>query len=213
MDKVTFSRRHQDYIDEYDGHDYKIWNTTKGMVAKIRVAIREHYKIQQSYMCCYCRQQNIQEHGYVWDCEHILPKAIYPKFLFEPFNLALSCKACNLAKEKYKEQIIINSKDRYCTDKYNYRIIHPHFDVYSEHLKVKVRRGTTVHEIVTTTKGAFTYKCCGLDRFDKKLAGYDNINASIAKTISKYVDAGMSNDELVAALLAQDIDIEKVTDF
>ncbi|CAH6875068.1 conserved hypothetical protein [Vibrio chagasii] len=212
MDRVTFSRASQDYIDNYDNYNHKVWNTTKGMVAKIRKEVRNHYKIQQRYLCCYCRQQTLQDHGFVWDCEHILPKAIYPKFLFEPLNLALSCKACNLAKEKYKHELIISEKDQYCENSNNYRIIHPHFDLYNKHLTVKTIDGTTVHE-VNSEKGTFTYKCCDLKRFDKKLAGYDTINDDVALTVSNLLNSGMDAKQVVEALRNKKVAIERNTDF
>lgn len=214
MNKVVFSKRHQAYINGYDGKSYKIWNTTKGLVSKIRYAIREHYKTQQRYMCCYCRQQTIQDHGFVWDCEHILPKAIFPLFLFEPLNLALSCKACNLAKEAYKNQIIKISPKAYSTNSEDYQIIHPHFDTYSDHLSMKCFESTTVYEILNNSaKGSFTYKCCGFDRYDKKLAGYNNVTYDIAKTISNLIENGISSSDILDGLLKQTIPIDQKTDF
>ena len=214
MNKVIFSKKHQTFISEYDGKNYKIWNTTEGEVAKIRTAIRNHYKIEQNYMCCYCRQQTIQDHGLVWDCEHILPKAIYPLFLFEPLNLALSCKACNLAKEAYKNEIIKIDPKTYSTNSSDYQIIHPHFDKYDEHLLVKCLEGTTVYEIVnSSSKGSFTYKCCGFDRYDKELAGYNNVSQNVAQTVSDLLSRGYSDSEIVQGLLREIIPIQQKVDF
>ena len=214
MNKVVFSKRHQTFIDGYDGKSYKIWNTTKGEVSKIRGVIRQHYKIEQNYMCCYCRQQTIQDHGFIWDCEHILPKAIYPLFLFEPLNLALSCKACNLAKEAYKDQIIKIHPSTYSCNSEDYRIIHPHFDKYNEHLLVKCLEGTTVYEIVNNSpKGSFTYKCCGFDRYDKELAGYNNVSQDVAQTIADLLSSGVSDSEIVQGLLTKIIPIKRQVEF
>ncbi|MDH5903459.1 hypothetical protein L8S00_08610 [Vibrio splendidus] len=213
MDKISFDASHLHYIEQYAGDDHTIWNTTTGIVSRIRSAIRTHYKDQQGYRCCYCRQQTLQDHGFVWDCEHILPKAIYPQFLFEPYNLALSCRECNIAKEKFKNQLITEDNEDYCCDGNKYRIIHPHFDIYSEHLNLEELDGTKIYKIITESKGAFTYKCCGLQRFDKKLVGRSHISTDLSKTCEELLKSGVNPEDIIAGFIQKTIAIQHGTDF
>ncbi|MDO7193167.1 hypothetical protein Q5M49_05635 [Acinetobacter nosocomialis] len=214
MNKVIFSEICQNYISSYDGLSYQIWNTTQGVMIKIRKEIRDHYKVEQNYKCCYCRQQNLQDHGGVWDCEHILPKAIYPKFLFEPLNLVLSCKECNIAKEKYKNDLIKIVIDDYSTNSTDYRIIHPHFDIYEDHIEVLVLEGLNLFKIKENSeKGKFTYICCNLARFDKKIVGYDEIGDHVSLTINTYLEQGLTSEEILKGLCEQSLSIFKRTDF
>ncbi|MDS7927682.1 hypothetical protein [Acinetobacter sp. V115_6] len=214
MNKVIFSEICQSYINSYDGLNYKIWNTTQGIMVKIRKEIRDHYRVEQNYKCCYCRQQNLQDHGGVWDCEHILPKAIYPKFLFEPLNLVLSCKECNIAKEKYKNDLIKITIDDYSINSEDYRIIHPHFDIYEDHIEVLVLEGSNLFKIKENSeKGKFTYKCCNLVRFDKKIVGYDAIGDHVSLTVNTYLEQGLSAEEILKGLCEQSLSILKNTNF
>lgn len=214
MNKVNFSETLQNYIDNYDGENYRVWNTTEGLVAEIRKEIRDHYKREQRYKCCYCRQQNLQDHGLVWDCEHILPKAIYPTFLFEPFNLALSCKECNQAKEKYKNELIKVFCSIYSLKSEDYRIIHPHFDTYSDHIEISSLNGTIIFKVLENSeKGKFTYICCNFIRYEKKLVGYSEVNNNVALTINKLLEGGIAMEDILEGLLNKDTPIHMEIDF
>lgn len=214
MNKVIFSDKIQEFIDTYNKVDYEVWNQTKGIMVNVRSAIRNHYIIEQNYKCCYCRQQTLQNHGLVWDCEHILPKALFPAFLFEPYNLALSCKECNQAKEKYRTDLIKEPCINYSMDSNNYRIIHPHFDNYNDHIDVAYLDGLIIFNIAPNSeKGKFTYLSCNLFRFEKKLVGHSDINDNVCLTLHSLLESGMSCEDIVDGLLSLKIAIKSNSNF
>lgn len=73
----------------------------------------------------------------VWDIEHIVSKDKKVQFMFEPRNLCVACKNCNGAKGS-KEVLVNPNRIRFPSSSQNYKIIHPHFDTYHEHINAIV---------------------------------------------------------------------------
>ena len=163
---IKFSENSVNYIRKYDGKSNKIWNSSDEEITKIRVELRKHYIPQQNNLCSYCRMENTQNHGLTWDVEHIAPQGDFPRFLFEPRNLALSCKDCNGAKNSKEvvDKKRINASVDYPTNGEFFYIIHPHFDNYDEHIKIE-RCGDKYIYHPSEGKGLNTYKICNLSRF------------------------------------------------
>ncbi len=102
---------------------------------EIKKNIKDFYIISQGYVCPYCRQKIEVDHNAVWDAEHIIPKDKFPRFLFSPLNLCVSCKDCNL--EKSNKNILKNDKRKTLPTKSDdYIFIHPHLDFYENHIKI-----------------------------------------------------------------------------
>ncbi|PTQ16481.1 hypothetical protein CWO33_05585 [Vibrio splendidus] len=137
------------------------WDDCRVTLMKLR--IKKHYIAEQNNTCAYCQVNQHTTHGMVWDTEHIVDKDSSPQWMFEPLNLCVSCKDCNGAKgtrtcTKGKTYKNFPRKSA------NYRIIHPHFDDYDEHIKVAVPGAVYLYQ---TEKGRNTIEVCGLLRYHK----------------------------------------------
>jgi uncharacterized protein (TIGR02646 family) len=137
-------------FSSHNDWDNNIFSTLKG---EIRDALRP----EQNNKCCYCKRElgyDIKE----VDIEHIIPKATYPTFTFEPRNLALSCPACNTIKgdkSVLSKEIVRHPKH----SKYHI-IVHPHYDDYDDH--IKITNGCVFEPL--STEGSHTITVCKLFR-------------------------------------------------
>ncbi|HHY0525331.1 TPA: hypothetical protein ACVU4L_001986 [Vibrio parahaemolyticus] len=132
-------------------------------VTTIKSNIKKHYIAEQDKTCAYCQVNLHTSHGMVWDTEHIIDKNSSPQWMFEPLNLCVSCKDCNGAKGT---RTVTKGKtyQSFPRKSANYRIIHPHFDDYAEHIKVAVPGAVYLYQ---TEKGRNTIEVCGLLRYHK----------------------------------------------
>lgn len=164
MTPYELSKRESEIIQEVQAQSLspqKKWEDPR--LASLKGKIKKHYIEEQEYKCAYCQVEINTTHGMVWDTEHIIDKDGSPQWMFEALNLCVSCKDCNIAKgtnnvtkgPKYKSFPKKSS---------NYRIIHPHFDQYFEHIEVAIP-GVTYRYI--TPKGRYTMDICGLLRYHK----------------------------------------------
>lgn len=153
-------------ISNYDQKNHHYWNEALAELTSLRLNLRKHYLKEQQKRCCYCKMLKQESHGMTWDVEHIVPKAVFPHFLFEPLNLSLSCKECN----DYKKDKNVFIKDKYEYINYpvknkSYAIIHPHLDVYSQHMDIKITPNGHLIHYPKTLKGKNTFNMCDLVRF------------------------------------------------
>lgn len=188
MQKITFSGANADFINNYNGIDHEQWNTTTGPIVGIRASIRDHYLKEQRFKCAYCRMHHKQRHGLTWDVEHIIPKATHPHFLYEPENLALACKECNISKDNKNvlvkpalrpRNLPVRSED--------YLIIHPHYDIYSEHMEIAVIGEKIFHRPKNKEKGRETFILCDLVRFSYSFGEWEDFDYAIVKSFSDYI--------------------------
>lgn len=87
--------------------------------------------------CCYCRLNLNGAGPYMTDREHVLPKSkpVYKPFSYSMWNLAASCKRCNMQFKRSGDAFVVNPDDpTKFQDRENYRFVHPNFDAYGEHL-------------------------------------------------------------------------------
>jgi 5-methylcytosine-specific restriction endonuclease McrA len=144
-------------------HDY--WNDP--IIDPVRAEIKDHYIGEQNRRCCYCNREYPTGNKAVWDGEHIIAKSLAPRFMFEPRNLAASCKDCNIAKGE--DEVRVNPKRQSFPDQSkHYIIVHPHFDEYDDHIRWY---GDVVRPL--TTKGAELVGKCNLWRFGVAKAGVE----------------------------------------
>ena len=140
------------------------WNDKR--VNSVKLKMKRHYSENQQYRCCYCQKQVLVRHAMVWDSEHIASKSRHPRFMFEPKNLAASCKDCN--GPKGETEVLINpTVADYPNSGNEFLIIHPHFDNYSD--CIYIRPDGKVY-IPKNEKGTFTIECCNLTRFVENFA-------------------------------------------
>ena len=166
----------------------------KDCFQEIKDNIRDHLRPEQGNKCCYCKRELGYDIKDV-DIEHIIPKSKYPKFTFEPKNLALSCPGCNTIKgddEVLKKKIVFYPKHSK-----NTLIIHAHYDEYDKH--IEIHEGLLFEAI--TKKGSHTITTCELFRLKKALKKAKEQKQNANKS-SQLVAAAMKADadELVEIL-------------
>jgi hypothetical protein len=111
----------------------------------------------------------------VIDIEHVLPKSLFPKYMFRMSNLSASCKRCNMNLKKDKIDFLTGAGARRNGRLFRsklYKLIHPNLDKYNSHLDLKSRQEGSmvmVKYIVVnnSSKGAYTYEYFKLDRLEK----------------------------------------------
>jgi len=117
----------------------KYWGTKRQpdreVIRRFKKEIKDYYFVHQSRRCCYCSFE-LQDNHATFDAEHIIDKKTYPQLMFDPQNLAASCKRCNNCKKIKSPLIDVLAVvgDNIPLDPASYRIVHPHLDEWSQHL-------------------------------------------------------------------------------
>ncbi|SEQ55808.1 TIGR02646 family protein [Pseudomonas sp. NFACC02] len=190
MQPVVFAGADLAYVVRYDGISHQEWNRTDGPVAELRRTVRVHYLRQQGYRCAYCRMEKKENHGLTWDVEHIIPKSVYPRFLYEPLNLAMVCKECNIAK---LDQDVLHRRVGpgavFPSRSEDYKIVHPHFDRYSDHFEMIVVGGRISHRPRNPLKAKETFLMCNLVRFSYAFGEWEDFNYEVVKRFSEFVES------------------------
>jgi uncharacterized protein (TIGR02646 family) len=129
---------------------------TKPDLAPIKTRLKAYLRIQQNNKCCYCMRELSWEPMGI-DIEHILPKSKYFDYMFEPRNLALSCKHCNT--NKGSQHVLHNTTiSRYPRTNQNIKIVHAYYDLWTDHIDLV---GYCVY-YPKTKRGSVTSTMCGL---------------------------------------------------
>ena len=109
-------------------------------LSEIKRRIKNLHLRLQAMACCYCRRHLLGEFAMVIDIEHIVPKSTYPWAIFEPVNLTVSCKRCNMGIKRAKVDFLRSAIDQDVRAGINdsgfYSFIHPNLDNYKDHLSV-----------------------------------------------------------------------------
>ena len=148
---------------------HRDWAVSK--YKSFRDNLKNHYREQQSNLCCYCKKTlgfDLKE----VEIEHVLPKSIYTQFIFESRNLALSCPACNTSKGSIDVFVGKQVTSCYPIESDSFSIIHPHYDKYSEHINI-------VEQFLyapLSKKGTETIRTCKLHRLNKVMKNANTIN-------------------------------------
>ncbi|WP_421854551.1 HNH endonuclease [Marinomonas sp.] len=158
-------------IKSLDDYDYKKWGCEA--LTPIRIRIRNFYREQQNFICAYCKKNISTTSALNAQVEHIVPKALHIGFVFTPKNLCVICADCNHIKSgkevANEEENTTNNENirRYPTTANAFKIVHPHFDEYDEHIKIVADHFYVENN--DSNKGRFTIYSCKLNRnFTKK---------------------------------------------
>jgi hypothetical protein len=165
-------------------------------VESVRREIKQHYIVEQEYLCCYCGIADPSTHGLDWDVEHIVARRRRPEFMFTPANLAVACRECNVHKGS-KETLVDPACMVYPTTGDAFLVVHPHFDDWSEHI---LRDHLTYASF--TVKGSWTIKECNLNRFAGRLVGirFPISDTRYEQEVRKLLAGGMTLQEAVDEL-------------
>jgi uncharacterized protein (TIGR02646 family) len=128
--------------------------------------LKEFYSQKQGHKCAYCRSR-ITPNGYTEPVEHITPRKLKPHWMFVKHNLVVSCGGCNSFKGD--DNILRNNENTYGHNPINcpntnieYRIFNPHYENWSDHFDIEDRYFIKPK---ANTKGPFTYRKCGMNRY------------------------------------------------
>lgn len=145
----------------------------------IKTNIIAHLRTQQNNTCCYCKYPLGFDIKQV-DIEHIIPKSEYEKFTFHPYNLALSCPACNTKKSS--KTVLYNPVVSYPANGESFKIIHAHFDNYSSHIDIV----NNCIFVAKSSKGSETITYCELYRLstvEKRVKSFNIMSPNIVQQL------------------------------
>jgi len=124
--------------------------------------IKSYYSVIQNDYCAFCRTK-INFKGYNEPIEHVVNKNRKIGWMFNPLNLVLACDECNTRKGiKHTLRKPYRSLTTMPIGSQFYRIVHPHFDNYEDHITIE---HNLFYRAVTRDKGFFTIIICGLWHF------------------------------------------------
>jgi len=140
--------------------------TEKSLVSEVKKKIKRHlFHAGQGGYCCYCGHV-LGEHKGSHDAEHCIAKNGKTKLVFHTRNIALSCKSCNGGKGEVQTRILVldDDADEVSEGGDKYRVVNPHFDKWSEHLKFdKYRRVVAIND-AEFSKGRLTIRLFNIHR-------------------------------------------------
>lgn len=160
----------------------------------LRSIIRSFYRTKQRGKCAYCRKQLSLQSASNCHVEHIVPKSLYLQFIFNPKNLCVVCADCNQIKRQQETlheipNTLNNPAGRiqYPRSSSAFKIIHPHFDNYEEHIIVL----DDMFYINRTPKGHFTIGACNLNRFVEMFGWEQNFtdDVRLSQIMNEYLSA------------------------
>ena len=118
----------------------------------------------QNWRCVYCQSKILGDENGFRELDHILPKGRsprckntkarsddienrrhtlgYPRFTFEPKNLVIACKECNVQKGSYDPLRHRGHKPGKYPKSAEMLWLYPHEDTYSEHIKLDLATWT-----------------------------------------------------------------------
>lgn len=145
--------------------DWKPGGAEQAILVAAKVKIRDLHLARHGDRCCYCR---FPLHGgghFIVDPEHVLPKSLdaYRPLAYTVWNLGIACKRCNMQYKRAKVDFLINTgTGADFQDSENYRLIHPNFDLYKEHISIRmeINDDTTLIKYTKrpgSVKGPYTY--------------------------------------------------------
>lgn len=174
----------------------KIWENE--LLDSFKRKIKDYNRYLQSEQCCYCRRSLADEFNMVIDIEHVLPKRHFKHFMFDTFNLSVSCKRCNMEIKRedisfVTDVIAINLDPK---NKHLYKLIHPNLDDYFDHIKyyVETVNAKTIvkYKIVDSSiKGEFTYNYFELSEIESKSLDQAQ-GISVTEKLSEKIDTAIA---------------------
>lgn len=145
---------------ENNGLIAKHWDSNKKLIKSFKKNLREDMYNKQNKLCAYCRI-HVPLACVPMHREHIVYKDNHPQWMFLPENLCVACPTCNEFKGA-TEVLSDPQATTYPKESEGFRIIHPMYDKYSEHIELV---GDVLYK-GKTNKGVFTIETCHLYRVD-----------------------------------------------
>lgn len=159
----------------------------------VRKEIRDFYRKEQKGICSYCKHVVSVTSASNCHIEHIAPKSLHLKFMFNPKNLCVVCADCNEIKRSQETIGTIPEtmnkaqvRTQYPTSSSAFKIVHPHFDNYDEH--ILIINGYYIDK--SSKKGNFTIGACNLNRKLSLLGWEPEItnDAELVSEMNSYIE-------------------------
>ncbi|KQH85750.1 hypothetical protein AMR76_10720 [Vibrio furnissii] len=174
-----------------------IWSSEH--IADFKQNLKSHYRTAQNEQCSYCKRVIRGEFKMVLDIEHILPKGerAFKKFMFDPKNLCVSCKRCNMEIKGSDTSFIVDGTsfedEFYASDKYLF--LHPHSDNYWDSINYSVAIENDIQLIQYTVvndcpKGLYTYNYFKLEQLEIDIV--DEAQGVETESISPAIDEDLA---------------------
>ena len=108
----------------------------KGVIngSSIKSAFRKYLLKEQGGRCCYCRRWLVNT-AYAKPIEHVLPRAQYPQYSIDFWNLAVACTDCNSIKTDNAWGAVPNTNRKYPDPLHFLDAFHPRFHRYDDHIR------------------------------------------------------------------------------
>lgn len=152
----------------------------------IKKNIKLYLKDKWTEQCCYCSRGMEDEFNMVIDIEHILPKSQFKTLAFEPDNLHLSCKRCNMNIKNERTDFLqdLGQAHKDFRDSANYKFIHPNLDTKGKHITyvnctINETKFIKFHPL--TEKGQYSYSYFRLENIERN-------SFSKAQGISEHIE-------------------------
>ena len=166
---MNFDDNEKDVILAAVAKGGKIWDDDT--LGPIKRKIKTHCLVKTTHQCCYCRKDFTGEFNMVMDIEHVLPKSKYGDFMFEVFNLSVSCKRCNMMIKGERidflvDPILVFNQPE---DSSQYLLSHPNLDDYFQNIGYNAQyidNKKFVKFVPRTSKGQFTYEFFKLNQME-----------------------------------------------
>lgn len=179
----------------------------KSSLNPFKQRVRNFLGPRQQRLCAFCRTP-MQGGNYPYEIEHIVPKSLHTKWLFDPQNFCLACRRCN-GHKLTKETLVDPNSTEYPQDGTGFNIIHPYHDTYSEHIDLV--EGLFYSGL--TPKGINTITICNLSRYElvrdrmELQFGHDNMDSyAIALTWLPRFSMYVNDINALLADIQRDID-------
>lgn len=161
--------------------------------------LRRHLRVEQKMCCAYCRMPILFDHKSSRHIEHIIPKDLNTKFMFEPRNLVIACSQCNSTKtnkEVYRNNAGSISKDLnvYPSNSNGFIIFHPIYDKFDDFFMIE----DNMLILPKNKRAKKTIEVCGLDRVELIIERY--------QYCSFFQEGTRSSNMLASILKAKNID-------
>jgi hypothetical protein len=175
----------------------------KLLVKKFKDRVKRHlYYAGQGGFCCYCGY-TLDEHKATYDAEHCISKDGRAALVFSTRNLALSCKPCNGGKGVIRVRVfpLDDDLDSVSEGSDKYRVVHPHFDRWADHLNFDPYKRVVPIDGQGLTKGSLTIQLFNIHRKNAMaLADYFDLFRGTADQREDWIDfyvRAMSEDDSV----------------
>ncbi|MGB3899754.1 MAG: hypothetical protein WA973_14515 [Mesorhizobium sp.] len=136
--------------------DWKPGGAQGDAIVSVKRKILDLHMARHGGRCCYCRK-NLHGGGhFVIDREHVLPKsrAAFKLLAYEIWNLGIACKRCNMQYKKNKVDFVVDQINAAALQtSANYRLIHPNYDLYKDHILISVKQDDDVTVVKYTKQG------------------------------------------------------------